>query len=405
MLEVVGGTYRERCTEPEWDQIFGSGLRAAGAVSSQSLPVRYTTYIGDNILEDFHAYAASFGLTIRAEPLQRSPTFNYAHPMAEPLISPLPHLIQRGPPLQVAGEAVLRFGMLEGTAVVQGERVVYDPQSAYEPELFATNGSSARALAVLANQHETELLTGQRDWEGATALLELSGASVVVVKRGARGLMVVTPTSREEIPAYETNRIFPIGSGDVFAAVFAAEWAVRQRLPGEAATIASHAVAHYVQSPKNLPLSPTKLDAKGPDALKPLHLVPPGPFREVYLAGPFFTMAQRWLVHEARDALRGQGVKVFSPYHDVGIGDAADVVPKDIEALNRCHALFAIVDGHDAGTLFEIGYARSINKPVVAFAQHEPDEALKMLLGTGCEVLTDFTTAVYHSSWAALRAT
>ena len=82
MLEIVGGTYHERCVEPEWDEIFGSGLRAAAAVSSPTFPVRYTTYAGENIAEDLKVYAASFGLTVRSHPLQQAPTFRYSQPMA-----------------------------------------------------------------------------------------------------------------------------------------------------------------------------------------------------------------------------------------------------------------------------------------------------------------------------------
>jgi nucleoside 2-deoxyribosyltransferase len=95
---------------------------------------------------------------------------------------------------------------------------------------------------------------------------------------------------------------------------------------------------------------------------------------------------------------------VFSPYHDVGIGAAEDVVPQDIEALDECQAVLAIVDGADAGTLFEVGYARAKGIRVIAIAENESAEPLKMLRGTGCEVHSDLTTAVYRAAWAAMEA-
>ena len=107
---------------------------------------------------------------------------------------------------------------------------------------------------------------------------------------------------------------------------------------------------------------------EGTTARKPIesNRKPLGPDEyDVYLAGPFFNMPELWLVDEARLALRGMGLKVFSPYHDVGIGIGEDVAPKDIEALERSRAVLAIVDGVDTGTIFEVGYARALAKPVV----------------------------------------
>ena len=98
---------------------------------------------------------------------------------------------------------------------------------------------------------------------------------------------------------------------------------------------------------------------------------------------------------------RDVAFEVFSPLHDVGMGRAHDVAPKDIEGLKVSRAVLALVDGLDAGTLFEIGYARSLGRPVVVLAQSTPEEPLKMLTGTSCEVVADFVTALYRAAWAA----
>jgi nucleoside 2-deoxyribosyltransferase len=121
----------------------------------------------------------------------------------------------------------------------------------------------------------------------------------------------------------------------------------------------------------------------------------------VYLAGPFFNIGQRWLVEESRLALLGMGLRVFSPLHDVGMGHAQEVAPKDIEALKVSRSVLALVDGLDAGTLFEIGYARCLGRPVIVLAQSTPEEPLKMLTGTSCEVVSDFVTSLYRAAWAA----
>ena len=95
-------------------------------------------------------------------------------------------------------------------------------------------------------------------------------------------------------------------------------------------------------------------------------------------------------------------MKVFSPLHDVGIGAGVDVAAKDIEGLVASRVVFAIVDGLDAGTIFEIGYARALGKPVVALAESVSDEPLKMIEGMSCDVVRDYVTAIYRAQWKAL---
>ena len=61
--------------------------------------------------------------------------------------------------------------------------------------------------------------------------------------------------------------------------------------------------------------------------------------------------------------------------------------------------MFALLNGVDAGTLFEVGYARALGKPVYALAQSVRSEDLKMLEGSGCLIFSDFVTAVHHAAW------
>ena len=189
----------------------------------------------------------------------------------------------------------------------------------------------------------------------------------------------------------------------MFAAIFAARWGVQGMSPSEAADSASRATADYVEN-RTLPIPLSVIEGRSPAVPLKISPKPAGKDEyDVYLAGPFFNMPQAWLVDEARLALRGMGLKVFSPYHDIGIGDGKDVAPKDIDALEKSRAVFAILDGVDTGTVFEAGFARARQKPVVAFAQCTPEEPLKMISGTGCEVVNDFVSAIYRVAWAAWR--
>jgi nucleoside 2-deoxyribosyltransferase len=402
MIHVTGGTYFERCREPHWDELYGSGLRAAAALSALADEVRLTSYIGSDDRLTLEAYALEYGIKIDPVETETTLRFSYTHGLARPFIDPALHLLKTREPLRVDAPRILRFGMLEGNAAINCDYAVYDPQSAYDPRPFSENGSHADHLAVVTNQHEGAVLTGRRELDDiGRAFLEEHGAEVAVIKSGASGARVYQRDAIEMVPAFRTRRVFPIGSGDVFSAIFAYYWAEARLPPAEAAENASRATAWYCTS-RRLPIpSLAEVAATVDTPLRPV--ISKGDRRRIYLAGPFFTTADRWLVNEARDAFYQQGLAVFSPFHDVGVGPAAEVVPRDIEALDACDAVFAICDRFDAGTAFEVGWARARGIPVVAFVQNEPEEALKMFEGTDCEIVEDFVSAIYRASWAALE--
>lgn len=98
------------------------------------------------------------------------------------------------------------------------------------------------------------------------------------------------------------------------------------------------------------------------------------------------------------------GGNTFSPIHDVGAYGGSDyIASKDLDGLRSCNTVLAVIDGEDAGTLFEVGYARSLGIPVVALAEAPRPESLTMLAGTGCTITDDFTTAIYGAIWSSLR--
>jgi nucleoside 2-deoxyribosyltransferase len=107
------------------------------------------------------------------------------------------------------------------------------------------------------------------------------------------------------------------------------------------------------------------------------------------------------MVEQARADLGAMGLKVFSPYHDVGHGSADDVVLKDLDGIDKADMVFAIGDGLDSGTIYEIGYARAKNKPVVMYCENESTENKKMMQGSGCTLCNDYVSAVYKTLWTA----
>jgi len=68
-------------------------------------------------------------------------------------------------------------------------------------------------------------------------------------------------------------------------------------------------------------------------------------------------------------------------------------------ALEAAQLVFAVIDGLDSGTLFEVGYAVKKQIPVLAYVENETKESVKMLEGTGCVLEKDFTSAIYKCFW------
>ena len=404
-ISVVGGVYRERCRLPDnSDEVWGSGGRAAAVLSGLGIQTHLHTAVDESSKFFALNLAASFHFDVSIESVSQTLEFRYDHALATPIIWPPAETIEKVT-IAVDADCALVFGMLDAETQVRARRVVYDPQNPISPARFPSDLGSITEVAYVLNAVEVCHLGEADDLEvAAKNVLGKLGAKVVVVKRGARGALVVEESHSSRIPAYATERVWPIGSGDVFAAVFAARWATSADVSASsAAEVASKGVALYVND-RVIPLVEDQLSSSIPFLFPPIparEQASTGPKYDVYLAGPFFNIAQKWLVEQARLALRGMSLRVFSPLHDVGIGDGEDVAPKDIEGLKSSRVVFALLDGLDAGTLFEIGYARSIGKHVVVLAESTSAEALKMISGTNCEVLPDFVTACYRTAWAA----
>lgn len=401
MITIVGGVYRERCMRPAWDDIYGSAGRAATAIARFGGQAQLHACVDSDTQIVVDARAAAEGFQFNATAAQAPVTFEYIHGLANPDIRRGTHVKSK---LQVSAEKVLRFGMIDGTAVVDAEYAVFDPQNADGTESFRVNGSEAKHLALVLNRHEANLLvpssSGLTAQELAIVLAEQERAEVVVIKMGPLGALVYDNGAISTVPAYRTERVWKIGSGDTFAAHFALGWMDKGLSAHDAASVASIATAFYCEN-QGFP------DQDLLAGFKPIPLQPSARYRDgyapkVYLAGPFFTLAELWMVGQARRDLLAMGLNVFSPYHDVGLGTADDVVEKDLEGVRDCDVLFAIGDGLDSGTIYEIGYARALNKPVVFYAENESEQDKKMMEGSDCRITDDYVSAIYQAVWEAV---
>ena len=396
-ISIIGGTYVEHCTLPQWYETYGSGSRAVSTLLALGCKVDFYSYLSveSEAILNARAYAHPDQLNIYVTPIEQSVVFDYLYPLGIPSI---PKFSIDVTPIHVNKDSYnfLVFGMLEADAIIHGNKVVYDPQHPDAPKFFYENGSTAKQLALVLNAHEAlKLVPYSIASEGIDAVGNnlLKHADTVVIKLGAEGVAVFDKglQKRQHIPCYQTTSVWKIGTGDVFSASFAYAWIVKDMISFEAAQFATKATAYYAQTQgfanefQINHLSYPTVSAKLP--------------KNIYLAGPFFNLQQLWLVNECRRNLYEFGFKVFSPYHDIGMGTAEQVVSKDLAAIDHCDLLFALLDDMDPGTLFEIGYAKAQGKTVIIYTSQTDNESLKMMDGSQCLIFHDLTTAIYSACW------
>jgi hypothetical protein len=398
-LIVVGGTYAETVICPgHRDDASGSGMRAAAALTGSASLVSCADGITREVAE-----AAAAAYRFDAEFVERDQPvgFTYFTPVNDPSVEG-PRARHEGT-LAADDSTVLVFGMVEaGARDVRAERLVLDPQRPRELAAVDTDGLRGDSVAVVLNAAEARgIAGGGTTIENARAVLASAGADVVVVKDSGRGCVVLARDGEPvRVGPHPTRNVWPLGSGDVFAAGFAHAWGSGAD-PVEAARVASSSAAWWCATRRNaLPpeiLVGTPVGELLPDA-GPELAVPERP-PVVYLAAPFFSLAERWLVETCRSVLSGLGAEVFSPLHDVGPG-GDEVAAEDLAGLERSDSVLALLDGWDPGTVYEAGWAHRHGLPVVGFLNTPGHEGTKMLVGTGADVHMDLASALYNAVWA-----
>lgn len=393
---VAGGVYYERCLTPPAVNLLGSGGRAAATLASFG-KVQLHTFCPTDAEDDVRVNMATYGVGVEFYHSQAVVQFFYNFPLSLPRIAPVP--IPRAQAAQVFGKNVIRFGAIEGDFVVNAERAVYDPQSGNTPEAFGDNKSHSESLALVLNAGELDRLT--QAGRNATLQEKIAGlrdrADVVVIKEGPAGASVFDRGELiKTVPAYKSNFVYKVGSGDVFTAMFAHGWMERGLDPAAAADEASRYVAEYVET-QNL-----RMPLKAPER-EPVRLAFRPAKKRVYLAGSFFSTEHIWIIDEAFAALQSLGLDCFSPWHHVGVGTGQEIAEADLAAMDECQIVLALIADLDPGTLIELGYAISEEKQIFVVAQNNRPQDLTMLQLDGVEIIEDLATAMYKVAWAAIE--
>jgi hypothetical protein len=313
------------------------------------------------------------GVAVEATPRDQDITFAYLHPLSEPYH--VPRRIVRCDDIRVEGHSVLRFGFVEGDAIVNAAQAVYDPQSS-TPVHFNSNGSRAERLAIILNQAELYELGGSLDVsEAAQRLLQVDRAEAVIVKCGARGAWVcVASADPHFVPAFRSKRVFKIGTGDVFTGVFAHYWCERGEKALQAAIAASEAVSFYAETRR------LKIAADQREPVRSTNV-------RVSVVSSGVTLADRWLRDEARSALISLGAELV------------ELPSRSLNPDTAIDSVLVLADGDPRSSLNFVRRARSAGVPTVVFREKgklPSSKSAKLFYSD------DFSTAIYHTFWVPL---
>lgn len=376
-MEIVGGFYRETSLVPEIDQMFGSGGRAAAILSKITNDVTLHTYTDND--SDISEFEKKHIIKVRKYHRNSPVTFSYFHPLSTPHISKSENIQT---PIKVKGEVVLRFGFIEGDAIVDANRVIFDPQTWKQKANYSINGSKATSLAIVLNELELTYSTSATDFvEQAQELLDLNKAEAIVVKRGVKGCFVLDKSgSKFSIPSYLSNKVTKIGTGDVFSAFFAFYWGVKKEPSELAAELASKHVACFCES------GGVYLDCQIIENLVP---IPFKYFKSVTIFADQTGLGKRYIVEEAKYLLSKMGITVQVEESIDNLGDDNNSIlvlgetfriPKKIEnKLTKTKSKVVIFD-----TSFDDWFSGSSAPENITLAQ-------------------DFSSAIYQISWASVQ--
>lgn len=373
-MHIVGGLYHEICLRPAWNGLFGSGGRAALTVAALSNKTILHSYFEDFTHVALDPYRDN-GIQLALKKRETGIAFAYFHPLSRPHLEA--NDLEEQEPIKVEGDTVLRFGLVEGDAIVSAKRAVLDPQGSMNAQDFHSNGSTAEELAIVLNEIEMKSYADDlAPEEAAQEIISTKQANIVVIKRGFRGAIVVNESlDVHEIPAFKSPNVFKIGTGDVFSALFSLFWGEQGISPVDAAHKASAGVAKYA-STKRLPVQSV------PDNFAATSGQPLGP---VFVVGAKNTLGRHYAFEEAICGLGDLGIDVQLDADARGEGIPAAILVL-AEGMSEA-TIRTLLESHEGVT-------------AIVLDELQSTDGLQDLVGK--QSASDFATALYYAAWATM---
>jgi len=401
-MTIYGGFYHEECIFPEWSQIYGSAGRAAAILSNFSDNITLNTFCTTTEYLEF--FSNAYKINYIHNPSTTDITFKYFHTFSKPEIIYNSQIdLQKSSFIEIEDDIVICYGTLESDApLIKAKYGIFDFQSSKLFELFSEK-NSIENIAFILNYEEAKYISLKSTVEDIQKYFfsSVENLQILIIKDGPFGGYACTKSEVINLPVYRNKFIFKIGTGDIFTSIFGYFWAINEinKMPlTQIVDYASFSTAFYTENYKSQ-YKNSFLDFYEKKPYDRLLLNRKQFKNKVYLAGPFFNTSQRWQIEDSKVQLEKLGFDVFSPIHDVGIGETEDIAQKDLEGLDWADSVFAVLNGYDPGTVFEIGYAIAKGKRVVLFSEQKDEVNLTMFKGSGCLLYDDITTALYNLVW------
>ncbi len=393
MISIIGGTYREINYDDILLEIYGSGFRACKFLLENKCNVDFHTsgnidamkYLNENkkVYNNFNFDC------IHSEQLI---TFKYSFALDNPTIFPNILNLKKTKDIKVVKENIICFGMLETDFSVRGEKVVYDPQTAVKPKKFSEIGI-ANELVYIVNWNEAKSISSCDEINKIKEFFfEEEKVTALIIKKGPSGAKLFYDDKEYNIPSYITQNVNKIGSGDIFTGSFGYYWMHKNLSIEECAILASKSTSLYCDKKAYIDTTDFEYDYTG---FNGNHIEN----KQVYLAAPFFSLAELILIDKIRNAFLEFGVKVFSPFHDIGMGDDETIAKKDLEGIQNSDIIFFVFDNLDSGTLIESGYSLALNKKIIGYRRTGNKSDLLMLKPGNFNVFNNLTTSIYNTIW------
>ena len=395
MIKVIGGTYREINYDDVSMEIFGSGFRCAKFLIENKNEVRFITSGNEEVSNFLNENQKVYpNLKFECFPIDEIITFQYSFALDEPSIFPSLINIAKTENWEIIGDDVIAFGMLETDYKIECKRVVYDPQTSIKPKKFIDLGK-ADELVYIINRNEAYTIASSKDIEDIKLyFFQVENAIAFIIKNGPYGATLYTKSEEIHIPCYITENVNKIGSGDIFTASFGYYWMTKNLSLKESAFLASKSTAIYCDKKAYMDCTENfkfeYLEFKAENLNK----------KQVYLASPFFALSELILIDKIRNVLLSFGVKVFSPFHDIGLGDATSIANKDLEGIINSDVIFVVLDNLDSGTLVESGYSMANGKKIIGYHRTCNENKLLMLKPGNFKTNINLTTALYQTIWS-----
>lgn len=394
MINIIGGTYREIDYDEILVELFGSGFRGVKFLLENDCDVYFTT-VGNEETKIFLEENQKVYTKLKYDlvPHNELITFKYSFPLDNPTIFPNILNITKVNSLSVNAQNIIAFGLLEADYLIDGDKVVYDPQTSIKPNKFSDFGK-AKELVYIVNKNEAHSIAESENIDVIKEyFFHKEKAIAFIIKDGPFGATLYYEDKVIRIPSYITNNVYKIGSGDIFTTSFGYYWMYKKLSIEESARYASKSTAIFCDIKAYIDVTNFSNFGFKEFNYKSMEN------KQVYLASPFFAISELILVDKIRNAFLSFGIKVFSPFHDVGIGNSEFIAKKDIEGINNSDIIFCLFDNYDSGTLIESGYSLAKGKKIIGYHRTCEDEKLLMLKGSDIQYYNHLTTAVYKTIW------